>query len=223
MGEVKLGGLSAGSPIFAGINHTIASAASSSQQRHANFNLTGPYNQGIVGLSHPNHARYLDSEVFHAFQLFSMGCSDCSSSPICETLCSHQSGAVNSRRFTPLVNSVFDALSLPHIFSMQCCGTHGDMSVDSGKLTLGGVDHSLYSGELQYTPVIMEAFYYVNVTRVGTSTSEMMPFQTMSPFPPDAVPPLPDPLTVDALNYFTLQSQGAFYADSGNAVLGLGS
>lgn len=221
--EVKMGGMSAGMPTFVGINHSITRPASQGAKRYGAFNLTGPVNQGIVGLSYPNHARYLDSKFFTAFELFGFGCADCSSSEMCESVCSRQPGALNSERFTPLVNSVFESLSLPPIFSMQCCGTHGDLSEDSGKLVLGGVDHSLYAGDLQYTPIIFEAFYYINVTRVGTSASEMVSFQTGPLLTPETTPPLPEPLTTDVLNYYLLQQQRAFYADSGNSFLGLGS
>lgn len=217
--EVKLGGLSAGEPLFSGINHSIASAG---RVRYGSFNLTGPDNQGIVGLSYPNHARYLDSKYFTAYELILLGCDNCSSSAMCENVCASQPGARNSESFTPLVTSVFDSLNLPHMFSMQCCGTHSDPTKASGKLVMGGVDGSLHTGDVQYTPIIFEAFYFVNVTSVGTSTSEMVPFQTPPIMTPETTPPVPPPLNTDVLNYYFLQER-AFYADSGNSYLGLGS
>lgn len=125
---------------------------------------------------------------------------------------------MNSALFEPLEYPLFKSSDLQHVFSMQCCGTYQEGI--TGKLIFGDVDHTLHSGQIAYTPIILEGFYFLNVTRIGTNGSNMVPYSTPELMPPDMrVPP---PLSVAAVNYFMYQ-QSIFYVDSGNPYLGLGS
>jgi len=134
-------------------------------------------------------------------------------------------GAMNSHLLESLWDSVVSASGMRQIFSMQCCGTHNEAP---GQLVLGGVDPELYSGDIHYTPTLFEGFYFLNVTRIGTSTSDMVPFQTPSPLTEAQYEAaikqigveLAKLLTKDSLNYFVLQ-RAAYYVDSGNTYLGL--
>jgi hypothetical protein len=70
---------------------------------------------------------------------------------------------------TPLFDSIVRDNDVPNVFGLQCCGSNG------GRMTLGGTDPALYSGELAYTPITCSTVFCVNITRVGTSISGMMP------------------------------------------------
>ena len=55
---------------------------------------------------------------------------------------------------------------------MQCCGWDGG-SAGSGTLVLGGIDASLYTGELAYTPVVDETYYCVTMTSPPSSDASL--------------------------------------------------
>jgi hypothetical protein len=169
----------------------------------------------------------MDSSIFSSYTLLIAGCTstdgekvsfNCSKSFLCGVLCGHRGGAINSALFEPLENAVFKSSDVQHVFSMQCCGTYQEGV--SGKLVFGDVDHGLHSGQILYTPIILEGFYFLNVTRIGTNTSNMVAYTTPDLLSSDT--PVPPPLSVGAVNYFTYQ-HSSFYVDSGNPYLGLGS
>lgn len=70
----------------------------------------------------------------------------------------------------PLFDAVVSTNGISDVFSLQCCAWGGDgTAAGVGSLVLGGTDDSLYSGNIQYTPVTQELYYCVDMTsmRVG--------------------------------------------------------
>ncbi|CAJ0929425.1 unnamed protein product [Ranitomeya imitator] len=70
------------------------------------------------------------------------------------------------------IETFFDSLveqqNIPNIFSMQMCGaglpTTGEGS-NGGSLVMGGIEPSLYTGEIWYTPITEEWYYQVEVLK----------------------------------------------------------
>lgn len=126
----------------------------------------------------------------------------------CSWLCPKK-GSENIDLFKPVLDQF-------HIFSMMLCGSRSDRHGESGRLLLGGID-SLYSGGIEYTPIILEVLYFVNVTAVGTSVSAMAPCETptLSQAKSQGIPQT-------ALDYVAYQDS-AYYVDSGNPYLVLGT
>ncbi|XP_071994902.1 beta-secretase 2 isoform X2 [Engystomops pustulosus] len=70
------------------------------------------------------------------------------------------------------VETFFDSLveqqKIPNIFSMQMCGaglpTTG-IGTNGGSLVMGGIEPSLYSGDIWYTPITEEWYYQVEVLK----------------------------------------------------------
>ncbi|XP_077149973.1 beta-secretase 2 [Ranitomeya variabilis] len=70
------------------------------------------------------------------------------------------------------IETFFDSLveeqKIPNIFSMQMCGaglpTTGEGS-NGGSLVMGGIEPSLYTGEIWYTPITEEWYYQVEVLK----------------------------------------------------------
>jgi len=69
----------------------------------------------------------------------------------------------------PLFDSIVRDNDVPNVFGLQCCWSFG------GRMTLGGTDLALCSGELAYTPIACSTALCVDITRIGTSISGMMP------------------------------------------------
>jgi len=65
-----------------------------------------------------------------------------------------------------LKNTVFDSIvdegELANVFSL-CLGSNG------GHLTIGGINSSLYTGEIEYSPLLEEEWYVLNITDVGVN------------------------------------------------------
>lgn len=68
------------------------------------------------------------------------------------------------------VTTFFDSLvnqeHIPNIFSLQMCGSGLASSDRGGSLVLGGIEPSLYSGDVWYTPVTEEWYYQVEVLKL---------------------------------------------------------
>merc|ERR1712176_1383840 len=82
-------------------------------------------------------------------------------------------GSPSSDLMQPLLDSVSKETGAPAVFSMQCCGWNTS-SAGKGELVIGGTDRSLYAGELQYTPIVLESLLFVNVTSIGATGSAMV-------------------------------------------------
>jgi hypothetical protein len=65
-----------------------------------------------------------------------------------------------------LLDSVVATSGIEDVYSMQCCGWDG-ATAGSGTLVLGGVDASLYSGTIAYTPVTDQTYFCVTMTSPG--------------------------------------------------------
>jgi hypothetical protein len=124
---VSMGGLSAGSPRFAGIlavHRFLAQCAPG---------VTSVLAQGIVGMAYPS--------------LLPTG----ADAPT-----------------QTLMDSVVQQSGISDIFSMQCCGWDG-AAPGGGTLVLGGIDPSLYTGKIAYTPVTNPSFYCVQMSSPASS------------------------------------------------------
>ncbi|KAM8853999.1 beta-secretase 2 [Synchiropus picturatus] len=70
----------------------------------------------------------------------------------------------------PFFNSVVQQLGIPNIFSLQMCGAglSASSSADpaGGSLILGGVEPSLFRGQMWYTPIVEEWYYQVEVLKL---------------------------------------------------------
>ncbi|NXW33970.1 BACE2 secretase, partial [Phaetusa simplex] len=71
------------------------------------------------------------------------------------------------------VETFFDSLvrqaKIPNIFSLQMCGAGLPVSgsgTNGGSLVLGGIEPSLYKGEIWYTPVKEEWYYQVEILKL---------------------------------------------------------
>ncbi|XP_020644988.3 beta-secretase 2 isoform X1 [Pogona vitticeps] len=71
------------------------------------------------------------------------------------------------------VETFFDSLvnqaRIPNIFSLQMCGAGLPVSgtgTNGGSLVLGGIEPSLYKGEIWYTPIMKEWYYQVEVLKL---------------------------------------------------------
>lgn len=70
----------------------------------------------------------------------------------------------------PFFNSLVQQLGIPNIFSLQMCGAglSASSSADpaGGSLILGGVEPTLYQGQMWYTPIVEEWYYQVEVLKL---------------------------------------------------------
>ncbi|OCT93749.1 hypothetical protein XELAEV_18011420mg [Xenopus laevis] len=68
----------------------------------------------------------------------------------------------------PFFDSLVQQENIPDVFSMQMCGA-GQSSpgngINAGSLVLGGVEPSLYKGNIWYTPITEEWYYQVEVLK----------------------------------------------------------
>ncbi|NP_001083216.1 beta-secretase 2 S homeolog precursor [Xenopus laevis] len=68
----------------------------------------------------------------------------------------------------PFFDSLVQQRNIPDIFSMQMCGagqpTPGN-GINAGSLVLGGIEPSLYKGDIWYTPITEEWYYQVEVLK----------------------------------------------------------
>ncbi|XP_069492148.1 beta-secretase 2 [Ambystoma mexicanum] len=68
------------------------------------------------------------------------------------------------------VLTFFDSLvsqkQIPNIFSLQMCGAGQASSESGGSLVMGGIEPSLYTGDIWYTPITEEWYYQVEVLKL---------------------------------------------------------
>jgi len=99
-----------------------------------------------------------------------------------ESLSAAMDPAFTANRVAPLFDSISEGNNMSNIFGLQYCGSAG------GRMTLGGVDQTLFTGTIQYTPITCRTLFCVNITRVGTSISGMLSVDTYygkeNPFSP---------------------------------------
>nr|XP_038936878.1 beta-secretase 1 isoform X1 [Rattus norvegicus] len=79
----------------------------------------------------------------------------------------------------PFFDSLVKQTHIPNIFSLQLCGagfplnqTEALASV-GGSMIIGGIDHSLYTGSLWYTPIRREWYYEVIIVRVEINGQDL--------------------------------------------------
>ncbi|MEE6515070.1 hypothetical protein FKM82_023568, partial [Ascaphus truei] len=66
----------------------------------------------------------------------------------------------------PFFDSLVQQQKIPNIFSMQMCGAGLPTSgTNGGSLVMGGMETSLYKGDIWYTPVTEEWYYQVEVLK----------------------------------------------------------
>jgi len=87
----------------------------------------------------------------------------------------------------PLFDYVVETTGIPNLFSMQCCSWNGQ-TAGTGQITLGGIDESLYTGEIQYTPITRELYYCVQMLDivVPSGTQPSTTFTTTTSTPPES-------------------------------------
>ncbi|KAL0973274.1 hypothetical protein UPYG_G00201300 [Umbra pygmaea] len=70
----------------------------------------------------------------------------------------------------PFFNSVVRQTGIPDVFSLQMCGAGLSASTEAdpadGSLVMGGVEPTLYSGSMWYTPIKEEWYYQVEVLKL---------------------------------------------------------
>uniref|UniRef100_A0A3P9NNI7 Beta-secretase 1 n=1 Tax=Poecilia reticulata TaxID=8081 RepID=A0A3P9NNI7_POERE len=79
----------------------------------------------------------------------------------------------------PFFDSLVRQTSVPNLFSLQLCGAGftqnqslGSSTV-GGSMIIGGVDSSLYVGELWYTPIRREWYYEVIIVRIEVNGQDL--------------------------------------------------
>ncbi|KAG9342090.1 hypothetical protein JZ751_017087 [Albula glossodonta] len=79
----------------------------------------------------------------------------------------------------PFFDSLVRQTSVPNLFSLQLCGagyrqnsTMGTATV-GGSMIIGGLDPSLYVGELWYTPIRREWYYEVIIVRIEVNGQDL--------------------------------------------------
>ncbi|XP_023668027.2 beta-secretase 1 [Paramormyrops kingsleyae] len=79
----------------------------------------------------------------------------------------------------PFFDSLVRQTTVPNLFSLQLCGTgySQNYSLDSatvgGSMIIGGVDPSLYVGDLWYTPIRREWYYEVIIVRIEVNGQDL--------------------------------------------------
>ncbi|KAM8975329.1 beta-secretase 2 [Pelodytes ibericus] len=68
----------------------------------------------------------------------------------------------------PFFDSLVTEADIPNIFSMQMCGAGMPITgtgTNGGSLVMGGVESSLYKGDMWYTPITEEWYYQVEILK----------------------------------------------------------
>ncbi|XP_053449239.1 beta-secretase 1 isoform X3 [Nycticebus coucang] len=79
----------------------------------------------------------------------------------------------------PFFDSLVKQTHVPNLFSLQLCGTGLPLNQSEvlasvgGSMIIGGIDHSLYTGSLWYTPIRREWYYEVIIVRVEINGQDL--------------------------------------------------
>ncbi|KAK2881629.1 hypothetical protein Q8A67_018897 [Cirrhinus molitorella] len=79
----------------------------------------------------------------------------------------------------PFFDSLLRQTSVPNVFSLQLCGAgftqnySAGSSTVGGSMIIGGLDPSLYVGELWYTPIRREWYYEVIIVRIEVNGQDL--------------------------------------------------
>ncbi|KPP74983.1 hypothetical protein Z043_105802, partial [Scleropages formosus] len=79
----------------------------------------------------------------------------------------------------PFFDSLVRQTPVPNLFSLQLCGTGYSQNYSLGSATvggsmiIGGIDPSLYVGELWYTPIRREWYYEVIIVRIEVNGQDL--------------------------------------------------
>uniref|UniRef100_A0A2K6G6V2 Beta-secretase 1 n=1 Tax=Propithecus coquereli TaxID=379532 RepID=A0A2K6G6V2_PROCO len=79
----------------------------------------------------------------------------------------------------PFFDSLVKQTHVPNLFSLQLCGTGFPLNQSEvlasvgGSMIIGGIDHSLYTGSLWYTPIRREWYYEVIIVRVEINGQDL--------------------------------------------------
>ncbi|CAN2387547.1 negative regulation of amyloid precursor protein biosynthetic process [Pristimantis euphronides] len=68
----------------------------------------------------------------------------------------------------PFFDSLVEQQKIPNIFSMQMCGAGlptTSVGTNGGSLVMGGIEPSLHSGDIWYTPITEEWYYQVEILK----------------------------------------------------------
>ncbi|KAM4796609.1 beta-secretase 2 [Rhinophrynus dorsalis] len=68
----------------------------------------------------------------------------------------------------PFFDSLVEQENIPNLFSMQMCGAGEpttETETNAGSLVMGGIEKSLYRGDIWYTPITEEWYYQVEVLK----------------------------------------------------------
>jgi len=69
-----------------------------------------------------------------------------------------------------LFDSVATYNNLAKVWSMACCGWGGGTTAGTGTLVLGGIHTDLYTGSFEWTPIVDQSYYCVQMDSPSTST-----------------------------------------------------
>uniref|UniRef100_A0A286XTN6 Beta-secretase 1 n=1 Tax=Cavia porcellus TaxID=10141 RepID=A0A286XTN6_CAVPO len=79
----------------------------------------------------------------------------------------------------PFFDSLVKQTHVPNLFSLQLCGAGFPLNQSEavasvgGSMIIGGIDHSLYTGNLWYTPIRREWYYEVIIVRVEINGQDL--------------------------------------------------
>ncbi|GAA6078880.1 beta-secretase 1-like, partial [Tachysurus ichikawai] len=79
----------------------------------------------------------------------------------------------------PFFDSLVRQTSVPNLFSLQLCGAGFTQNYSLGSATvggsmiIGGIDSSLYVGDLWYTPIRREWYYEVIIVRIEVNGQDL--------------------------------------------------
>nr|KAF6436967.1 beta-secretase 1 [Molossus molossus] len=79
----------------------------------------------------------------------------------------------------PFFDSLVKQTQVPNLFSLQLCGAGFPLNQSEalasvgGSMIIGGIDHSLYTGSLWYTPIRREWYYEVIIVRVEVNGQDL--------------------------------------------------
>ncbi|TNN34593.1 Beta-secretase 1 [Liparis tanakae] len=82
-------------------------------------------------------------------------------------------------KLEPFFDSLVRQTSVPNLFSLQLCGAGFTQNYSLGSATvggsmiIGGLDPSLYAGELWYTPIRREWYYEVIIVRIEVNGQDL--------------------------------------------------
>ncbi|KAM5246438.1 beta-secretase 1 isoform 4-T4 [Ctenodactylus gundi] len=79
----------------------------------------------------------------------------------------------------PFFDSLVKQTHVPNLFSLQLCGAGFPLNQSEalasvgGSMIIGGIDHSLYTGSIWYTPIRREWYYEVIIVRVEINGQDL--------------------------------------------------